>query len=297
MRPNNRLKTGAADWKWILARGQVVAARARGEPLRMAGTHRDINQRKEFGDAIQRREARPGRDQRSRPGTPADQRLLAEVLPGNARVPWAGHPGQPGLRLRGYTNQARRSPCAQTERVDGKGHPAGCDRGPAAGKIDPRGWFWALAGRALGRADPAGQGLRLSGQRTAQPEPTQDLIADRSADLHRRALVGVYRFRRLPKRTALALGRRDALKVAANVLAAAISTPAVFSRPNAKNGTLPRRCSKWSRSLSCSLNYDSILDRLLEQVPRNRALRRGFPSCWCATIGLYVAPQRGYDQG
>ena len=43
-----RLRTKSGDWKWILARGKVVIRDARGQPLRMTGTHSDISERKEM---------------------------------------------------------------------------------------------------------------------------------------------------------------------------------------------------------------------------------------------------------
>ncbi len=41
-----RQKTRAGDWKWILTLGRVVARDAAGRPLRMLGTHTDIDQQK-----------------------------------------------------------------------------------------------------------------------------------------------------------------------------------------------------------------------------------------------------------
>lgn len=41
-----RLKTRAGDWKWILTLGRVVARDDTGRPLRMLGTHTDIDQQK-----------------------------------------------------------------------------------------------------------------------------------------------------------------------------------------------------------------------------------------------------------
>jgi PAS domain S-box-containing protein len=41
-----RLRAKSGEWKWILARGKVVARDEHGAPLRMTGTHTDINDRK-----------------------------------------------------------------------------------------------------------------------------------------------------------------------------------------------------------------------------------------------------------
>jgi PAS domain S-box-containing protein len=41
-----RLRTQSGDWKWILSLGKIVAWDAEGRPLRMLGTHTDIDDRK-----------------------------------------------------------------------------------------------------------------------------------------------------------------------------------------------------------------------------------------------------------
>ena len=38
-----RMRTASGEWKWILAQGKIVEWRADGSPLRMAGTHKDID--------------------------------------------------------------------------------------------------------------------------------------------------------------------------------------------------------------------------------------------------------------
>lgn len=43
-----RMKCKNDEWKWVLSKGRVVKRDASGEPLRMTGTHLDINDRKEF---------------------------------------------------------------------------------------------------------------------------------------------------------------------------------------------------------------------------------------------------------
>ncbi len=53
-----RQRTQSGDWKWILSLGKIVERDARGEPLRMLGTHTDITQRKRAEEALQESEAR-----------------------------------------------------------------------------------------------------------------------------------------------------------------------------------------------------------------------------------------------
>lgn len=47
-----RLLSKTGEWKWILARGKVVARDEQGYPLRMAGTHTDITCRKHTEEAL-----------------------------------------------------------------------------------------------------------------------------------------------------------------------------------------------------------------------------------------------------
>ena len=48
----HRLRTKSGEWKWILARGQVVARDERGAPVRCTGTHLDLTDRKRAEDAV-----------------------------------------------------------------------------------------------------------------------------------------------------------------------------------------------------------------------------------------------------
>jgi len=43
----HRVRTKSGEWKWILDRGKVVERDSQGKPVRAAGTHSDISQRKE----------------------------------------------------------------------------------------------------------------------------------------------------------------------------------------------------------------------------------------------------------
>lgn len=47
-----RMRTKDGDWRWILARGNVVETDGQGEAVRMAGTHVDITQRKQVENAL-----------------------------------------------------------------------------------------------------------------------------------------------------------------------------------------------------------------------------------------------------
>ncbi|HPM75829.1 MAG TPA: PAS domain S-box protein [bacterium] len=51
-----RMRTKAGEWKWVLARGQVVEREANGRPVRIIGTHTDIHERKKMEDALRERE-------------------------------------------------------------------------------------------------------------------------------------------------------------------------------------------------------------------------------------------------
>lgn len=53
-----RLLTRYGEWKWILARGEIVARDRYGRPLRMVGTHVDISERKHTEEALRESEER-----------------------------------------------------------------------------------------------------------------------------------------------------------------------------------------------------------------------------------------------
>ncbi|MEH1941537.1 MAG: PAS domain S-box protein [Nostoc sp.] len=51
-----QLRTKSGEWKWIASYGKVVMRDARGNPLRMAGIHRDISERKQAEAALAKSE-------------------------------------------------------------------------------------------------------------------------------------------------------------------------------------------------------------------------------------------------
>jgi PAS domain S-box-containing protein len=53
-----RQKTKQGDWKWILSLGSIVEYDAEGKPLRLMGTHTDINERKQAEEALRERESK-----------------------------------------------------------------------------------------------------------------------------------------------------------------------------------------------------------------------------------------------
>ncbi|QIR37381.1 PAS domain-containing protein [Tolypothrix sp. PCC 7910] len=52
-----RMQTKSGGWKWIANYGKVVSRDKNGQPLRMAGIHRDVSDRKRAEQALQEREA------------------------------------------------------------------------------------------------------------------------------------------------------------------------------------------------------------------------------------------------
>ena len=51
-----RMRAKHGGWRWILDRGKIVSRAADGTPLRMAGTHTDITERKELEDRLRKTE-------------------------------------------------------------------------------------------------------------------------------------------------------------------------------------------------------------------------------------------------
>jgi PAS domain S-box-containing protein len=53
-----RMRSKSGEWKWILAHGKVFEDDEAGKPLRMAGTHKDISDRKQAEEALRQSEGR-----------------------------------------------------------------------------------------------------------------------------------------------------------------------------------------------------------------------------------------------
>jgi PAS domain S-box-containing protein len=53
-----RMRSKSGEWKWILAHGKVFEHDEAGKPLRMAGTHKDISDRKQAEEALRQSEGR-----------------------------------------------------------------------------------------------------------------------------------------------------------------------------------------------------------------------------------------------
>ena len=52
-----RMRRADGGWAWMLARGKVVSRATDGRPLRLIGTHTDINERKQAAETLQKSEA------------------------------------------------------------------------------------------------------------------------------------------------------------------------------------------------------------------------------------------------
>lgn len=47
-----RMQAKNGEWRWMLGRGKVTARDAQGQPLRIAGTHTDITERRRMEEAL-----------------------------------------------------------------------------------------------------------------------------------------------------------------------------------------------------------------------------------------------------
>lgn len=48
----HRLRTKSGEWRWILSRGKIAERDAQGRPLRIAGTHTDLTDRRQMEEAL-----------------------------------------------------------------------------------------------------------------------------------------------------------------------------------------------------------------------------------------------------
>ena len=88
-----RLRHRDGGWRWLLARGKVVAWSADGHPLRMVGTHRDVTEEREATLALERARAQTARFHRGDAGTrlrARARRHRAADQPGVGPLPVAG---------------------------------------------------------------------------------------------------------------------------------------------------------------------------------------------------------------
>ena len=288
-----RLKTNTGEWIWVLARGRVVARGPGGEPLRMAGTHRDITERKEASDALQRRDAALGTI------SITAERLLTtiswlEVLPellaglgeaiqaSRAYVYEVYESEQSDLYARKLREWTAEGIVPELTSVEEQGH-----------SIDGDGY-----GRWL---DVLSTGQILQGNVSSFPSSEQpDLI-----NLQIQSLIevpifinghwwGFIGFDDCTSQRHWLPAEEDALKVAANVLAASIHRQQLFDAEREERH-MAQAMLEMVTVLSRSLNYDSILDRLLELVPRIVPFD-GASVLLVRENWAYVARQRGYDQ-
>lgn len=288
-----RLKTNSGEWKWVLARGRVVARGPGDKPLRMAGTHRDITERKEASDALQRRDAVLGAI------SIIAERLLTstswlEVLPellaglgqaiqaSRAYVYEVYESEQSDLYARKLREWTAAGITPELTSAVGQGKSI---RGDGYSR-----WLDVLSARQI-----------LQGNVSTFPSSEQPNLIN----LQIQSLIevpiftnghwwGFIGFDDCTSERHWLPAEEDALKVAANVLAASIHRQQLFEAEREER-RLAQAMLEMVTVLSRSLNYDSILDRLLEQVPRIVPFD-GASVLLVRDNWAYVARQRGYDQ-
>ena len=288
-----RLKTNSGEWKWVLARGRVVARGPGDKPLRMAGTHRDITERKEASDALQRRDAVLGAI------SIIAERLLTstswlEVLPellaglgqaiqaSRAYVYEVYESEQSDLYARKLREWTAAGITPELTSAVGQGKSI---RGDGYSR-----WLDVLSARQI-----------LQGNVSTFPSSEQPNLIN----LQIQSLIevpiftnghwwGFIGFDDCTSERHWLPAEEDALKVAANVLAASIHRQQLFEAEREER-RIAQAMLEMVTVLSRSLNYDSILDRLLEQVPRIVPFD-GASVLLVRDNWAYVARQRGYDQ-
>jgi diguanylate cyclase (GGDEF)-like protein len=279
-----RLKTGSDSWTWVLSRGQVVSRAADGEALRMIGTMREISERRAAEEALQRRDAildavsvTAGRLLT----VPSWHDVLPDMLASLAMAAQAGHayayevaekePGQPLAVLVGQWA----NPCSP----GASGEPLlGFSRWRAILANDQ-----IIQGNASSFPEAEQQRLNALGVRSL-------IIVPIHTGDHLWGCLGLEDCQNERRWEAV---EQDALHAAANVLAAAIQRQRLVEADREE-----RRVAEELRETAIvfgkSLNYDTVLNRLLDQTPRivpydggSILLVRGSQA--------YVARQRGYD--
>ncbi|MGC4001037.1 MAG: PAS domain-containing protein [Anaeromyxobacter sp.] len=108
-----RLRTRAGDWRWVLTRGKVVARDAEGRPLRMCGTHTDITARVRADQEQERLRGELAQSQKMESigrlagGVAHDFNNMLQVIRGNAALALEELP--PGGALREYLQEIEQS--------------------------------------------------------------------------------------------------------------------------------------------------------------------------------------------
>jgi diguanylate cyclase (GGDEF)-like protein/PAS domain S-box-containing protein len=261
-----RLKTRGGDWKWVLARGRVVSRGPDGRPLRMAGTHRDIHAHKQMDEVLSRRDAIL-----NAVSITAEHLLSSEtwteVLP-----EMLSRLGQAVQASRAYVFEVfEQQPGEMASRQVREWTAPGIrpEATPGVPLIIPIRQSGFIRWQEILSAGQILQGNVASFP--ACEQPYLDALGIRSlitVPIHTgSSWWGFMGFDDCQTERAWLPVETDVLKVAANVLAAAIQRHLMFEAEREE-----RRAAEELREIavvfSQSLNYDSILDRLLEQAPR-----------------------------
>lgn len=287
-----RLKTARGEWVWVLARGRVIERDRNNAPLRMAGTRREITAMKEAGDALKRRDAILAAVSLTTDRLLTSERWL-DVLPQLL----AGL-GQALQANRAYVfaiegaHPAQRSARKCSEWSSSESCPA-----PPAGPPQDR----PLAEAGFGRwVEVLARGKILQGDVADFPPAEQaHLVHSKTQSLIEVPIFcagawwGLLGFDDCEAPHRWLPSDEDALRVAANVLAAAIARQQAADAER-EEGRVAQEMLEMVTLFSRSLNFDSILDRLLEQLPRIVPFDA---ACILLVHGswAYVARQRGYD--